>query len=82
MPAHLRKYDEPGDTHFWTISCRRRLTFFHDDGMKRIVVDGLRVLQQRLSVCLVGYVIMPDHVHVIVYPHARENDTPIPVSSR
>jgi len=80
MPAHLRRYDEPADTHFWTISCQRRLTFFHDDGLKQIAVQGLRVLQQRFGVCLIGYVIMPEHVHVIVYPHPRGEDEPIPVS--
>jgi putative transposase len=80
MPTHLRRCDEPGDSHFWTISCQRRLTFFHDDAMKRIVGDGLHVLQQRFGVCLIGYVIMPEHVHVLVYPHARGNDAPIPVS--
>jgi putative transposase len=80
MPTHLRRYDEPGDSHFWTISCRRRLTFFQDDGLKRIVTEGLGVLQQRFGVCLIGYVIMPEHVHVIVYPHARGNDEPIAVS--
>lgn len=79
MPTHLRRYDEPGECHFWTISCQRRLTFFHDDGVKRVVADGLRVLQQRFGVCLVGYVIMPDHVHPMVYPHARTDDHPIPV---
>ncbi|MFQ5461951.1 MAG: transposase [Phycisphaerae bacterium] len=81
MPSHLRRYDQPGDSHFWTISCRRRLTFFHDDGVKRTVTDGLRVLQQRFGICLIGYVIMPEHVHAIVYPHARGNDDPIPVSN-
>jgi|GEM_PF-3281179 len=80
MPRHLRRYDEAGDSHFWTISCRRRLTFFHDDGLKRIVADGLRVLQDRFGICLIGYVVMPEHVHVILYPHVRGNDDPIPVS--
>ncbi len=74
MPTHLRRYDEPGDCHFWTISCQRRLTFFQDDGLKRIVTDGLGVLRQRFGVCLIGYVIMPEHVHVIVYPHVRGYD--------
>ena len=62
MPTHLGRYDQPGDSHFWTIFCRRRLTFFHDDGLKRIVAEGLRLLQQRFGVCLIGYVIMPEHV--------------------
>ncbi|MCA9251436.1 MAG: transposase [Phycisphaerae bacterium] len=80
MPKHLRRYDEPGDSHFLTISCQRRLTFFHDDTMKQIVVDGLRILQERFKVCVVGYVIMPEHVHVILYPHARGGDAPVPIS--
>ena len=54
MPSGLRRYDEPGHIHFWTISCFRRLSFFHDDGMKRVAVEGLGVLQQCFDVCLVG----------------------------
>ena len=52
----------------------------HDDGRKQVVVEGLRVLRQRFDVCLVGYVIVPEHTHVIVYPHPRGDDEPIPVS--
>lgn len=80
MPTRLRRYDEPGDSHFWTISCQRRLTLFFDHTLEQIAVEGLHVLQHRVSVCLIGYVIMPEHVHVIVYPHARAKDDPIPVS--
>ena len=80
MPTGLRRYDQPGHIHFWTISCFRRLSFFHDDGMKHVAVEGLGVLQERFGVCLVGYGIMPDHVHVMVYPHARGQEQPIPVS--
>jgi len=79
MPSRLRRYDEPGHTHFWTISCYRRLQFLHDDGMKRVVVEALRTLQQRIGVCLIGYVVMPEHVHVLVYPHRRGEDQPIAI---
>jgi len=81
MPGHLRRYDQQGDVHFWTISCQRRLTFFHDDSVKQVVIDGLRVLQQRFGVCLIGYVVMLEHVHVILYPRVRGNDLSIPISS-
>lgn len=81
MPSHLRRFDEPGHAHFWTISCHRRLGFFHDDGMKRIVCDGLSGMRDRFGICLVGYVVMPDHVHVILYPHARGANQPVPVSA-
>ncbi len=80
MPSRLRRHDEPGHTHFWTVSCYQRLTFFWHDAMKRVVVDGLRVLQERFGVCLVAYVVMPEHVHVLVYPHPKGDDTPVPIS--
>ncbi|NTW35151.1 MAG: hypothetical protein HGB17_03310, partial [Syntrophobacteraceae bacterium] len=72
MPSHLHRHDEPGHIHFWTISCYRRLQFFRDDGMKQVVVAALRSLQVDLGVCLVGYVVMPEHLHVLVYPHPHE----------
>ncbi len=80
MPRYLSRHDEPGHAHFWTISCYRRLTFFWHDDMKRVVTDGFRILQTRFDVCLIAYVIMPDHLHLLVYPHARGNDEPIPIS--
>lgn len=80
MPTHLHRYDVAGHVHFWTISCYRRLGFFWHDELRRVVVEGLRILQRRFNVCLIAYVIMPDHVHVILYPHSRGDDEPIPIS--
>ena len=79
MPSRLHRYDESGHLHFWTISCYRRHQFFHDDGMKWIVIEALRKLQTSMGVCLIGYVIMPEHLHVLVYPHRRGDDIPIPI---
>ena len=38
------------------------------------------MLQQRFGVCLIAYVVMPDHVHLIVYPHGPGEAEPVPVS--
>ncbi len=81
MPLYLKRHNQPGHTHFWTISCYRRLTFFWHDDMKRVVIDAFRHLQGDFGVCLVGYVIMPDHVHALIYPHAPGSDDPVPVST-
>lgn len=80
MPSRLRRYDEPGHSHFWTVSCYRRLTFFWHDGMKQIVVDALRALRDKFGICLIAYVVMPEHLHLVLYPHAKDNDRPVPVS--
>lgn len=81
MPTRLRRYDIPGHTHFWTFSTYRRLTFFWHDAIKQIAIDGLRHLQTRFDVCMVGYVIMPEHMHVLIYPHPRRQPSPIPIST-
>lgn len=80
MPSRLRRYDQPGHVHFWTISCYRRLSFFWHDPVKQVVIDGLRVLQARFNICLIGYVVMPEHVHILIFPHACRADEPTPVS--
>jgi len=80
MPSNLRRHDGPGFIHFWTISCFRRLGFFHLDPMKQVVIDALRVLQTEFRICLIGYVVMPEHVHVLLLPHARGSLDPLPIS--
>ncbi len=80
MPSRLHRCDEAGHSHFWTISCYRRLQFFHDDGMKRVTVTALWRLRQRFGICLQAYVIMPEHLHVLLYPHRRGDDRPVPIS--
>jgi putative transposase len=49
--------------------------------MKQIVIDSLRMLQVKFGVCMIGYVIMPDHVHLLIYPHRKDHDEPIAISS-
>jgi len=45
-----------------------------------VVVDGLHRLQTESGICLIGYVIMPEHVHVLLYPHRRGCDEPTAIS--
>ena len=81
MPTRLQRYDEPGHVHFWTISCYHRLSFFWHDDIKQAATLGLRYIQNKHDICLIGYVIMPEHVHVLLYPHARGAAEPTPISN-
>jgi putative transposase len=80
MPARLHRYDVPGHVHFLTISCHQRLPFFRFEELKQVVVDGLCQLRERFGICLIGYVVMPEHLHLMLYPHTKSCETPIPVS--
>jgi putative transposase len=65
----LRKiFDIEGHAHFVTFSCYRRLSLFGRDRCKRIVLGNLNTLSLRHHVGVVGFCIMPNHVHALVRP--------------
>ncbi len=66
MPSRLKRYQQTGDLHFLTFSCcqRRPLlrTSDHRDLFER-VLENARI---RYGFFVCGYVIMPEHVHLLV----------------
>src|SRR5947209_6764570 len=60
-------YDRDGDAHFVTFSCYHRRRLLDHDDAKQILVDILNDQLDRQRGRCVGFVIMPDHVHVIVW---------------
>ncbi|MCA9075506.1 MAG: transposase [Planctomycetaceae bacterium] len=62
-----RVYDSERHAHFVTFSCYRRRTLLQHDQAKRIVIGHLGArLTKRNGLCI-GFVIMPDHVHTLVW---------------
>jgi putative transposase len=53
--------------HFVTFSCYRRRRLLSLDHPKRIVLGVLNQEVRRLAARCVGFVIMPDHIHAIVW---------------
>ena len=49
--------------------------------MKRVAIEALRTLQAKLGVCLIGYVVMPEHLHILLFPHTRGSDEPISIGT-
>lgn len=62
-----RVYDDKKHIHFVTFSCYKRRKHLQHDQAKRIVIGelGSRLAKHR-GLCL-GFVIMPDHVHALVW---------------
>ncbi len=60
-------YDDELFAHFVTFSCYRRRRFLDDDRCKRIVLGILNSQLTLQSACCAGFVVMPDHVHAIVW---------------
>jgi len=63
-----RSYDFPGDPHFVTFSCYQRQKFLSKDRTRQYVVEAIARAQTSLSFDLWAYVIMPEHVHLVLLP--------------
>jgi putative transposase len=66
MPRR-KVYDHELYAHFITFSCYRRRRLLDHDHAKRIVLGVLNDQLRRLEATCIGFVLMPDHVHTIVW---------------
>jgi putative transposase len=64
----VRSYNEPGHAHELTFSCFHRLPLLNRDRTRRWFEEALEAARQRRNLALWAYVIMPEHVHVLVWP--------------
>ena len=60
-------YDQELFAHFVTFSCYRRRRILDHDQPKRIVLGMLGDQLRRQDATCVGFVVMPDHVHAVVW---------------
>jgi putative transposase len=71
MRNPLKRYYGQGDLHFVTFSCYRRRPLL---GTVRSRVCFLKILDQvrsKRSFLLLGFVVMPEHVHLLVSEPCR-----------
>ena len=66
MPPRLKRYQHDGHLHFLTFSCYRRLPFLDDDPSRICVEKVLETYRQKHHFDIHGYVLMPEHVHLLV----------------
>jgi putative transposase len=66
MPKGLKRYYGRGHLHFLTFSCYRRLPLLGRARARTVFVKALAAIRQRYGFLLVGYVVMPEHVHLLI----------------
>jgi REP-associated tyrosine transposase len=66
MPNRLHRYYGAGYLHFITTSCYRRLPLLGTAWNRGLFVHVLEQVRRRYRFVLVGYVVMPEHVHLLV----------------
>ncbi len=66
MPKGLKRYYGRGDFHFLTFSCYRRLPLLGTVRARNVFVRALSAIRERYRFLLAGYVVMPEHVHLLI----------------
>lgn len=66
--TRLRHFDHLGTGRFVTFSCYRRLPFLSETRPKEIFLRQLDLARTKHCFKILGYVVMPDHVHLVLYP--------------
>jgi len=72
MPIYGRHF-EPGQLQFITTSTYRRLKLFDSLRFRWTFVELLRELRQETGCLLIGWVLMPEHFHLLIKPEPAEN---------
>lgn len=66
MPKGLVRYQKCGVFHFLTFSCYRRLPLLGSSAAYRIFDGELEAVRRRYELVAAGYVLMPEHVHLLL----------------
>jgi len=66
MPKGLKRYYGRGHLHFLTFSCYRRLPLLKTVRARHLFVRELARVRAEYGFLLVGYVVMPEHVHLLI----------------
>jgi len=76
MTQNLKRYQQEGDDHFITFSCYRREPYLATPEARDTFLNSLEQVRRRYKMEILGYVVMPEHVHLLV---SEPDDHEIPL---
>ena len=74
-PPHrkrVRHFDDPGHVHELTFSCFQRRQLLVDDHIRKLFCEALDRAVEGHNFRLLAFIIMPEHVHIMVQPRSVE----------
>lgn len=66
MPRNLKRYQQTGGFHFITFSCYRRRPLLQNERRRYAFLGELERARKRFRFLVIGFVVMPEHVHLLV----------------
>ncbi|KAA3635208.1 MAG: hypothetical protein DWP97_05255 [Calditrichaeota bacterium] len=69
LQLHKQKhFENTGTVRFVTFSCYHNYNLFKTDKVKQIFIKHLKRVREKYKFKLYGFVIMPNHVHIVLLP--------------
>ena len=66
MPWGLKRFQQTRQLHFITFSCYRRRPFLDSPARRELFERALEDARRRYALFVTGYVVMPEHVHLLL----------------
>ena len=73
MPTGLKRYYGEGYLHFITFSCHQRRARLGSPARRSLFLKTLEEVRRSYRLVVVGYVVMPEHVHLLIGEPERGN---------
>jgi putative transposase len=73
MPNRLHRYYGAGYSHFITTSCYQRLPLLGSPANRDLFLCVLELVRRRYRLVIIGYVVMPEHIHLLISEPERCN---------
>lgn len=78
--GHRNSYMELNEVYFWTITINKWQHLLKADENKMVIINSLQWLVQKELVKIYGYVIMPNHIH-LMWEQLKMNGKEFPKNS-
>ena len=73
MSSHPERFHGAGDLHFLTFSCYHRQPLFSTPARRDLFLESLERVRRHYRFVVLGYVVMPEHVHLLVSEPQRDS---------
>ncbi len=72
MPRNLERFQNTGHSHFVTFTCYHRRPLLESETNCRTFEAALERVRRSFGIRVFGYVVMPDHVHLLMSEPRRD----------
>ncbi len=64
----LRHFDDDGRTRFITFGTHKKVPLITNNENRKIIIDAISFMREKYGFRLIGYVLMPEHIHLVIIP--------------